>query len=189
MGSLQTALIFLISTLFDLYLFVLIIRLVLAWVRSHYYDPLTQFVVKLTQFLVNPLRRIIPNIGRLETACLVIIIAFVMIKFFIISMLSFGTVNPLGLFIMTAADTLRLLIQTFFYAILFQCILSFVQPQSPINYTLQQFTAPIMRPIRRWIPLIAGIDISPIPAIIGLQLLLMLIVQPLMMWGAGVSLG
>ena len=80
-GSLQDGLVFLISTLFDLYLFILVVRLILVWVGVNYYDPITQFLVKMTNFIVKPLRHIIPNIGKLETATLVIIILMEAIKF------------------------------------------------------------------------------------------------------------
>ncbi len=185
--TLHAGLLFLINTIFDMYLFILIIRLILVWVGANYFDPITQFVVKFTDFLVKPLRRRIPNINRFETATLIILLALEIIKFFIISMISIGIPSIVGLVILAFADSIKLLIQAFFYAILLQVILSWVQPQSPIAYFLNQFTSPIMRPIKRIVPPVGGFDISPIPALILLQLFSILLVTPLMSTGLSLA--
>lgn len=177
--TLRAALLFLVNTLFDLYLFALAVRLILVWVHASYLDPITQFISRITDFIIVPLRRIIPNIRRLETATVLIILLLEIIKFALISALSFGFPNIFGLMLMAFADSLKLLIQTFFYAILLQAILSFIQPHSPINRILLQFNSPIMAPLQRLIPPINGIDITPIPALLILQLLLIVLVNPL----------
>ena len=188
-NSLQDALIFLIRTLFDLYLFVLVIRLILAYVKASYFDPLTQFIAKLTDFIIKPTRRLIPNFGGIEWATLAWLFCLELIKYFIIQMLSFGYTPIGGLVLLVIGDIIGLIIQTFFYAILIQVVMSWVQPHSPITRTLQQFTSPIMRPFQRIIPLIGGIDISPIAALICLQLLNILIVNPIMTMGMGTIVG
>ncbi len=185
----RAALLFLINTLFDLYIFVLIVRLVLVYVGANYFDPTTQFITKLTDFLIRPLRKIIPNYGRIEFSTLIVVIVLELIKFLAISSITFGLPNIVGLFILAFADALKLLIQTFFYAILLQAIMSWIQPYSPMNQMLYQFTSPIMRPFRRIIPPIGGIDISPIAALIILQLLIILLVNSLMSMGLRVAFG
>lgn len=187
-NSLHAALLFLINTVFDLYLFVLVVRIVLVYVRSNYFEPVTQFVVKLTDFLVTPLRRIIPNIGRFETASIILLLVLELIKFLLISSLSIGIPNILGLFILAFADAIKIILTTFFYAIILQAIISWFQPYSPVGRVLNQFTAPIMQPLRRIIPTVGGIDITPIPAIILIQLTIMLLVDPLMVLGVSVAL-
>ena len=97
--------------------------------------------------------------------------------------------NILGLFILSLGDAIKLLLDTFFYAILLHAILSWVQPGLPINNLLYKFTSPIMNPLRRYIPLVGGIDITPIPALIILQLLIILLVNPLMTLGLRIALG
>lgn len=171
------ALLFLITTVFNLYLFVLTIRLILAWVNADYFHPATQFVLKCTDFLVKPLRSYIPNYRRLETATLVCIIVITTIKFFFISLLTFGLPNVIGLLLLAVTDTFKLILETFFYAIFLQAILSWLQPGSPIARVLEKFTAPILRPLQRVIPPISGFDITPVIALIVLQLLLMVIVK------------
>ena len=186
-NTLRDALLFLINTLFDLYLFILIVRIILVWVKSDYFNPAVQFITKCTNFLIIPLRRFIPNFHRLETATVVLVLVLEMSKFLLISLLSYRTPALLGLILLAAADSLKLIIQTFFYAILLQAILSWVQPRSSINYLLYQFTSPIMRPIHRLVPPIGGIDISPIPALILLQLLIIVLVNPLMATALGTA--
>lgn len=186
--SIRGALLFLISTIFDLYLFVLIIRIILVWVRADYFNPITQFINRLTQFIIKPMRKIIPNIGQLELASVVLIFLLEIAKFSLISSFTFGLSNPLGLLVLATADAIKLLLNTFFYAILLQVILSWLQPYSPVNTILLQFTAPIMRPIQRLIPPVGGFDLSPIPALIILQVLTLLLVNPLMALGINMAL-
>lgn len=182
-GTLNNAFLFLVNTLFNVYLFILCIRLILAWVGADYHEPLTQFIVRFTNFIVKPLRRYVPNFRDLETSTLILILAIEAIKFFFLAILSFGLPNIFGLLIFAFADTLRLFITTFFYAILLQAIISWIQPQSPINYVLTKFCSPVLRPLQRIIPPINGFDITPIPAFIILQLLIIVLVDPLIAIG------
>lgn len=187
--TLQAGILFLVNTLFDMYLFVLVIRIILVWVGANYFDPVTQFILKLTDRLIKPLRRLIPNIGRFELSTVIILLLLEILKFFIISMISLGMPNVIGLLILAFADCFKLIIQTFFYAILLQVMMSWIQPHSSISHFLNQFTSPIMRPIRRLVPNIGGLDISPIPALILLQLLSIILVTPLMSAGLGLAYG
>jgi YggT family protein len=189
MSGLQGGLAFLITTLFDLYLFLLIIRVMLAFAGANYYDPITQFVVRCTDFIIKPLRRVIPNYRGIEISTVLLIFVLDFLKYALLAVLSIGMISTLGLLIIAAADTLKLFLQTYFYAIILQAILSWVQPSSPVNSLLYRVTAPIMRPIQRLVPTVGGVDISPIPAMILLQLTIIMVVNPLMAVGLGVSLG
>lgn len=188
-NSLQMASLFLITTIFDIYLYILIIRLILVWVRSDYFNPITQFITKCTDFIIRPLRRIIPNIGNLETSSLVLLLVLELIKFLLLTMISVGTPNFIGLPLLAIGDAVKILLSAFFYGILLQAILSWIQPHSPVSYLLYQFNSPVMRPFQRVIPPVAGVDISPIPALIVLQLLIIIIVYPLMSIGWNLALG
>ena len=183
MNTFNSALEFLINTIFDLYLFVLVVRMILVWVGANYFDPITQFIVKITDVIVRPTRRLLPTVRGIEIASIVIALLLNIIKFTLISLLSFGMPNLIGIIILSCGDLLQVVLQVFFYAILIQAILSWVQPQSPVNRLLYQITGPIMRPLHRIIPLVGGVDITPIPALIILQLLMMLITSPIMRMG------
>lgn len=189
-GTLNNAGIFLINTLFDLYLFILAIRLILVWIRADYYNPLSQFVIKLSSPVITPLRRLIPNVANIELSTLLFLILLEMAKFTIIGTMTSGFPNITGVILLAIADSLKVLINIFFYAILLQVILSWVQPNaSPVGQILTQVTSPIMRPLHRWIPPIAGFDITPIPALIGLQLLIIILVTPLFGLGLRIAFG
>ncbi len=189
-NPLHTASLFLVNTIFDLYLLILVVRIILVYAGLNYFDPITQFIVKCTDFLVKPLRRrLLPTIGGFELASIVWVIIIASVKFILISLLSIGIPNMVGILILAIADLFKLVLQTFFYAIILQAILSWFQPYSPLTRSLSQITAPVMRPFRRLIPLINGIDISPIPALIVLQLLSILLISPLMALGFAIAFG
>jgi YggT family protein len=179
--SLTSAGLFLVNTIFDLYLLVLMARVILAWVHADYFNPLTQIIIKLTQPIVGPLRRVIPNYAGIEFSTLLVIFALEMLKFLFIGMLAFGLpTNVFGLMVLAGADMVKLLLNTFFYAIFLQAILSWIQPgPSPITRTLMQITSPVIRPIQRLMPPVSGFDLSPIPALIILQLLIIVLVNPM----------
>lgn len=178
---------FLISTLFDLYLFILMLRMILALSGVHYLNPLTQFVIKLTQPLINPLRRILPTVRGIELSTLFCLFILECIKFLLLSLMSKGLPNPAGLLILAFADLIKLGLMIFFYAILAGALLTWVNVQHPIVAVLDQITAPILRPIQRILPPIGGFDLSPIPALIGIQLIIILIVSPLLWLGMSMS--
>lgn len=190
-NPISTAGLFLINVLFDLYLLVLMVRLILCLAGANYFNPITQVIIKLTQPLVAPLRRMIPNIRNLETSTLIIIVLLEIIKYVLIAFIVTGLAdNFVGLFVLAVTDGLKLFFDTFFYAILLQTILSWVHAgYSPVSQLLLQITMPIMRPLQRLIPPVGGFDISPIPALILLQLITILFIKPLMSVGAGMSFG
>lgn len=175
-GSISNAVIFLINTLFDLYLFVLGARLLLAWVRADYFNPITRFVIKMTDPIIARLKRFIPNRGNLEISTLIFILVLQIIKLSLISAI-FDSMPPISsLILLTFASTLKLILSTFFYAILFYAILSWIQPgYSPVGQVLSQVSSPILRPLQRAIPPVAGFDLTPLFALILLQFIMMLI--------------
>lgn len=182
--TLQQAGLFLINTVFNLYLFVLVIRFLLALSRANYFNPLTQVILKLTRRLIDPLRRVIPNFRSVELAVIVVILLVIMMKYFLIGFLSQGMPHFPGLFLLAFAEFLELITNVFLYSIFLLVILSWIQPGfTPISGILQQLVQPVMRPLKRIIPPVAGFDLTPIPAIIILQLVMMLLVNPLLAMG------
>lgn len=178
--AIANAFLFLINTTVDLYVFMLIARIILVWVHADYYNPMTQFIAKLTDFPVLRIKRIVPNIKDLELASLVLIFLIEIAKFVLVGMIASHFPSFFGLLLLALAETLKLTINVFFYAILLQVILSwFPNTRSEIYNLLAIITAPIMRPMRRFFHPIQGVDISPIPALLGLQLIVILFVDPL----------
>lgn len=191
LNPMQNAELFLINVCFDLFLILLSVRVILCWVRADYFNPISQFVVKFTQPVINPLRRILPTYANIEFSSIVLIIVLDSFKFFLLGSIAIGLPrNLIGIILLSLADTIKLFLNTFFFAILLQAILSWIQQgYSPVAQLLYQITSPIMRPIQRIVPPVGGFDISPIPALILLQLIIILLVNPLMTLGWGVTFG
>ena len=185
LSPIQNAEMFLVNTLFDLYLLILMIRLILCWARADYFNPITRFIIVCTQPIIAPLRRLLPTYAKIEFSTLFLIILLNTLKFFLVGLIAIGIPkNSLGLLLLASVDAFKLLLNTFFYAIFLQAIISWIQPGfSPIAVLLTQLTAPIMRPIQRVMPTFGGFDLSPIPALILLQLLIILVANPLMNLG------
>ncbi len=186
--TLTAALLFLIETLFNLYLFVLVVRVLLVWIRSDYYNPVTQLVVKMSDWVVQPMRRVLPNVKNIETSTLVLMFLIEIIKFYLSFTISYGMPGLLGVVILSIGDMIYLFVQTFMYAIILQAILSLIQPNSPVSFILYRITAPLLQPISRMMPKVGYIDLSPIPAIIILQLIKIMMINPIMQVGQSFAL-
>ena len=172
---------FLISTLFSLYILAVMLRFLLGMVRADFYNPISQFLVKITNPLLIPLRKIIPGTGKIDVAAIILMLVLQLIMLAIIVALR-GVTPPLLMLLVTAIGQLVILaINVFLFAIIVQVIISWINPGSynPVNGLLNSLTAPVMRPIQRLLPPMSGIDLSPLFALIGLQVLKMLI-QPLL---------
>jgi YggT family protein len=175
-GSLNNALLFLINSIFDLYLFILAVRLILAWSRADYFNPITRVVIQVTQPVIAPLRRVIPNYARIEFSTLVFMIFLEIVKISVISLLVMGGAPVVAVIITALVEFTRLILNTFFYAILVHVIMSWVSPgYSPLGQVLTQLSSPILRPCQRLIPPLGGLDLSPVIAMLGLQFVMILL--------------
>ncbi len=190
MGYLSNSGVFLIHTLFGLYILVIMLRFLLQCVRADFYNPFSQFLVKATNPPLLPLRRIVPGFLGVDMAAVVLAYLLTIAEIALTSTLGHGVIPAItGLSIMAFADLLSLTINIFLFAILIQVVLSWVSPQTnnPITGLLYSLTEPIMGRARRIIPPISGLDLSPIVAIIFLQLLKMLVVMPISDIGRSLS--
>lgn len=172
---------FLISTLFSLYILAVMLRFLLGMVRADFYNPISQFLVKITNPLLVPLRKIIPGAGKIDVAAIILMVVLQLIMLAIIVALRGVTPPLLTLLLAAIGELVILAINIFLFAIIVQVIISWVNPGSynPVNGLLNSLTSPVMRPIQRLLPPMSGIDLSPLFALIGLQVLKMLI-QPLL---------
>ena len=168
---------FLVTTLFNLYLMVIILRLWLQLARADFYNPFSQFVVKATQPVVGPLRRIIPSIGRLDTATLVFAILVVTLKFVVLTALfGNGNFNIVAILITALASLVSEIVNLVFWILILRAILSWVsQGNNPIELVMYQLTEPFLAPIRKILPPMGGLDLSVLVAIIALQFIRLLI--------------
>ncbi len=173
--------IFLIQVVIGTFALFAMLRFLLQAVKADFYNPLSQFIIKITNPILNPLRKIIPNLGRIDIASIIIVWLLLAIEAILILIILKREFEILNIFIMTFPEVLSLLIDIFIYGIIIQAILSWVNPGSynPALQILYELNKPILHPIRKFIPAMSGIDITPIIAIVGLYLLQMLLIPPL----------
>lgn len=182
---------FLVSTLFDLYVFALILRFVFQIFRADFYNPLSQFILKVTNPLLIPLRRWIPGYGGVDVSCLLTCVVLSMVKLAILFWLQVQRVpDPLGLLVWSFGDLFKRTIYLFFFAILIQAVLSWINPYGnhPLQGILGKLTNPVVQPFRRIIPPVGGFDITPLFAIVLLQVLIILIAAPIAQVGMSLAL-
>jgi len=190
MNYVNNAGVFLIQTLFGLYLLFVMLRLLLQIVRADFYNPLAHFLVKVTNPPLKPLRRFIPGIAGIDMASVVLLFVLKIAEITLLSLLPrYPTPEVVGLFVLAAAELLALLVNVFLFAIIIQAILSWVSPgtYNPVTSLLHQLTEPVLRPARRLIPPVSGMDLSPMAAIIFIYLFTLLFVQPLLDWGKNMA--
>ena len=168
---------FLISTLFSLYIVAVMLRFLLGLVRADFYNPVSQFLVRITNPLLIPLRKVVPSIGKFDSASMLLMIVLQLAAITLVLLLRGEGISSAILVIITLATLISLLINVFMFAIIVEVIISWMNPGSynPVSSLLHSLTGPLLRPIRHLVPPIAGIDLSPLFAIIGLQVLRMLI--------------
>ncbi len=172
---------FLIETIFGLYILLVMLRFLLQWARADFYNPVSQFIVKVTQPPLKPLRAIIPGIGGLDMAALLFMIVLKVVELWLVTGLMGLSLQVGGLLVLSVADLLGLAINVFIFSILIQVIISWVNPgmYNPVMGLLHSLTEPLLGPARRVIPPISGLDLSPIVVIVVLQLTSMLVVAPI----------
>ena len=181
---------FLISVIFGFLVLAVLLRLMLAWIRADFYNPLSQFVVKVTNWAVLPLRRMIPAMGRLDSGAIVFLIGIQMVELVLIALVSGYGVNPIGLPIWALGELLGLTIMVFIVSIFIEVILSWVNPGSynPMTDLIMRLNQPLLAPARRMLPDMGGFDLSPLVVLVVLQLTKILLVAPITDIGMGLTL-
>ncbi len=152
-----------LAFLFDLFIYVVLLRFLLQLTRADFYNPLSQFVIRLTQPILKPLRRVIPGLGGIDLASVLLALALVVFKIAVIYRLALGAwPGPLLLVKGGVFGLTMLLLQLLFWLVLVRALLSWVDPygSNPTARVLGQLTEPMLRPIRRIIPPIGGLDLS-----------------------------
>lgn len=177
MGNAGAGFQYLISTLFDLFAFVVMLRFLMQLTRADYYNPVSQFVVKITDPLLKPLRRVIPGIGGHDMAALVLCFLTLLVKFILLKSIGSGvgggwagTVVAAVMGAQRQVGVVGVVFDVFFFSILAMVILSWVSPGgNPISGLLRSITSPILSPIQKFVPPMGGFDLSPLVALILIQ--------------------
>lgn len=173
----SAALIYLISTLIDIYVTAILLRLLLQWVKADFYNPLSQFLIKITNPVLVPARRLIPSVGKLDAAAVVVMLLLELLQLVIISLLSKTDYGFQFLLLFAVKKLLVALLLTYFVLIIARVIISWFANQSrhPLIPLIYQLTEPVLKPIKRFLPAIGGVDLSPLFALIALRALLLLL--------------
>ncbi len=181
MGNVATNVsVFLIHTLFMLYLLIVVLRFLLAWVKADFYNPLSQFLVSATNPILIPLRRAIPSIGPIDTASIVLMLGVKLLEIGLLAMLSGATFNLPIMIVIAAVQIIELVIYIFIFSLIIQAVISWVSPGTqhygnPMASILHSLNEPLLRPVRSIMPKTGMIDLSPLVVIIGLNVLLIVL--------------
>jgi len=170
---------FLIQVIFGFYILAVLLRLLLQLVRADFYNPISQLLVALTNPPLVPLRRIIPGLYGIDFASVLLLVVLKSIELFLAFAIR-GRYLPGGAFILLAvSELLTLTCYVFLVAIIIRVLLSWFAPygrsRNPAVDLLYSLSEPVLRPARRLIPAIGGLDLSPIIVLVLLQIGIMFI--------------
>jgi YggT family protein len=173
--------VFLVQILLGLYTTVVLLRFLLQLVRADFYNPVSQFVVKVTTPVLRPLRDLIPGYAGMDLAALALAWLVKTLELAIVALIALPGANPLGALFWSVPELVALAINILIFAVLIRVVLSWVNPDPyhPVAGLLDSLTDPVMRPARRALPPVGGLDLSPILVTVGLVLLKMLLIPPL----------
>jgi YggT family protein len=177
---LSNALIFLVSTVCSLFVVALLLRFYLQWARAPYRNPLTEFLHALTDFMVRPVRRIVPGLWGLDLATLLLAWLIQFLELVLVLQIQgrdFGPAPGATLAVMALLAPVLLLkigLYIVMVAIIVQVVLSWVNPHSPVMPVLNSLSRPFLRVFQRRIPPIGNVDLSPLFALVVIQRLLIL---------------
>lgn len=178
---LTNPLVFLIQTLMGMYATVVMIRFLLQVMRADFYNPISQFVVKITTPVLRPMRQFIPGYAGMDLSSLVLAWLIKAAELGILTLLLGLDRNLLGVFLWALPALAELAINIFLFAVLIRVIMSWINPDPhhPIAALVNSLVGPLMRPAQRLIPPISGLDLSPMAVMMGLVVLEMLLIPPL----------
>lgn len=180
-GYFSNAGVFLIDSLFGLYICAVLLRLMFQVVRADFYNPLCQAIVTVTNPVLRPLRRYIPALLTIDTASVLLILALQLINTYLVTLVMGVSPNLGGLLVVAVAEIANKTVWILMAAVIAQIVLSWVSPggYNPVIGVIQALSEPLLRPARGLLPPLGGLDFSAMVVVIGLNLILMLAVAPL----------
>ncbi len=176
----SNAFFYLVSTLFDVYVWIILLRILLQAVRADFYNPISQLVVQVTQPVLRPLQGIVPKWGQVDIAACLFAFAVVLIEVHVVSGILGYHVNTLSGLKFAVLKLVVLTLNFYTFSLFVQAILSWVGPgvNNPAGNILWIINEPLLKPVRRVIPPLAGLDLSPLLVILVLQFVNRLIPLP-----------
>ena len=173
----MAALIFLFDTLLTLVVITFLLRLLLPAVRADFRNPIGQAVLQFTNPVVMPLRKLLPPAGRVDVASLAALLLVQLAKTALLRLMAGAGLAPGPLLVGGLRDLASTVLQFYFVAVLIYALMSWVAPRSysPGGQLLARLCEPLLSPLRRIVPPIAGLDLSALLVLIGLQALQILL--------------
>ncbi len=185
MGSnLLNAVIFITQTIVGLYLMFVLLRFLMQISRVDYYNPISQGIVKLTDPLCAPMRRLLPTLGRIDTATFILAIFLQLIIICVVMKISGGLIFDVRYFAWALLGRGALACDIYFFALLISVIVSWIAPHSthPAILLISELIDPICEPARKLLPPLGGLDFSIILVFMAITLIdEFLIIKPLAM--------
>jgi YggT family protein len=173
------ALIYIIEALSTLVLIAFLLRFWLPWFRVDFRNPVAQAILRITSPLIVPIRRVLPPIGKLDTATIVVMFGIKYLTIWIVLLLAGVTAGILTIAIASVFGLVHLSVNIFMFVIIISIVLSWIAPNTynPVSAMVHAIAEPLLRPFRRLVPPLGGIDISPVFALILLGALRILLIQ------------
>ena len=187
MPYIQNALSFTVQTILGLYLIVVVLRLVFQTLRTNHRNPVCRMVIMLTDSPLRIFRSFTPDLFRVDLACILLAVAVGLVKTALLLYLSGFPVRISGALALSVSEVLSITTWILIWAILISAVLSWIsiQRRHPVVQLVEEVASPVLRPFRRILPAMGGLDLSPILALLALNLVLRLVVHPLQDLGGG----
>lgn len=178
-----------VSTVFAIAMLVLILRLLLQVIRANFYNPICQLIYKVTNPVLMPINRVLPAWRGLNVGAIVVAWLLSCLWILVLAAISGVTLAAAGILMLGFARFLQFLLQTLFWVTLISVLLSWFSPdpRNPAVPLLYSIADIVLRPVRRVIPPLGGLDLSPIIALLGLQVLMILLVAPVQQLGTALA--
>ena len=177
MSVIQQIGIFLVETLLGLYISAIILRFLLGYARADFHNPMSQFLVKITNPVLVPLRRFIKPFGKLDMAAITAAFGLMVVKFFLLFGLSGQGINLLSILMGSVKELITTAIWIYIIALILMAVISWIGSAAgnPVLPLVNSLTNPLLKPVRRYVPPIGMIDLSPMVLMLGLYILLIVV--------------
>ena len=167
--------IYLVEAVFGFFVFMLLARFHFQWLRVSFRNQIGEFVIATTNWLILPARRLVPGLAGLDLPTL--LLAWVLQSLCVWIVVAMRGIDPalIDVILRAALDLLRYSLYILVFAIIVQVVISWVNPYAPMAPVFNAVTAPFLRPLRRFIPPLAGVDLTPLVLLIVIQIILIVL--------------
>lgn len=177
MSVIQQIGLFLVETLLSLYISAIVIRFLLGYARADFYNPLSQFLVKITNPVLVPVRRFIPSFGKLDTSAVAVALVLMIIKTALVTGIVGANLNVVTLLWLSVGELIRSVIWVYIIALILMAVISWIGSSqgNPVSPLVNSLVSPLVNPVRRRLPPVGMLDLSPMVVMIGLYILLIIV--------------